>query len=73
MTLLNSVFTEHPKSAGLNYFQHQRQAFWAVGQLLLAAGAAAVHGLVPALCTRAPGRIVGGVVAEFKGRPGAPN
>ena len=44
-------FTEHPASVGQTYLQHQRRAFRVARQLLVAAAAAVVHALVPALLT----------------------
>ena len=44
-------FTEHPTSVGETYLEHQRRAFRMARRLLVAAAAAVVHALVPALFT----------------------
>ena len=43
------LFTEHPASVGETYLEHQRRAFRVARLLLVAAVAAVVHALVPAL------------------------
>ena len=46
---LHRLFTEHPRSIGETYLEHQRYAF-TFGTTMLAAGLACMlHGLVPAL------------------------
>lgn len=46
---LQMLFTQHPRSIGESYLEHQRQAF-AFGSAMLRAGVACLlHGLVPAL------------------------
>ena len=49
-------FTEHPASVGETYGEHFRVAVGFAGSLAVAAGAAAVHALVPSLCTRTASR-----------------
>jgi len=44
-------FTEHPASVGETYLEHQHRAFRIARRLLVAAAAAVVHALVPALFT----------------------
>lgn len=68
MGIISSVFLQHPWSGNQTYLQHQRQALWAAGQLLISAGAAIVHAFVPALFQRTMGRRVGAVVEVFKSR-----
>ena len=52
------LFTEHPASVDETYFEHMRFAssfaFW----LFVAAGAALVHAVVPALCESTASRII---------------
>ncbi|SHH05993.1 hypothetical protein SAMN05444003_1883 [Cognatiyoonia sediminum] len=55
---LQKLFTEHPASVDETYFEHMRFAssfaFW----LFVAAGAALVHAVVPALCETTASRII---------------
>lgn len=48
MALLSSM-TEHPQSVGESYGQHLRFAMGFAGWLFLAAGAAAIHAVLPFL------------------------
>jgi hypothetical protein len=48
MALL-SLMTEHPQSVGESYGQHLRFAMGFAGWLFLAAGAAAIHAVLPFL------------------------
>lgn len=50
-TRLLASLVEHPASAGETYLQHLRRALRVAATLAMAAGAALVHALVPALCT----------------------
>ena len=43
------LFTDHPHSVGESYGEHARFALRFAGQLAMAAGAAAVHAVCPAL------------------------
>lgn len=45
-----SAFTEHPASVGESYWGHMGFAFRLCARLMGMAGAAALHGLVPAWC-----------------------
>lgn len=45
-------FTEHPESVGESYGQHFKVAAGFAGSLAIAACAAAVHAVVPSLCTK---------------------
>ncbi len=49
---LKQYFTEHPASVDETYLQHFKVAARFARCLTVAAGAAAVHALVPALCTK---------------------
>ena len=49
MTPLTKLFTSHPASVDETYFEHMRFAGWFAGTLLLAAGAAIVHAVLPFL------------------------
>ena len=55
---IRRAFTEHPASVGETYGQHMRVAAHFAKELSLAAGAAAVHAIVPSMCcTSASDRI----------------
>ena len=55
---LQAIFVDHPASVDETYFEHLRFAAWFAGRLALAAAAAVVHALIPALCeTTASGTI----------------
>lgn len=55
---LTAPFTAHPATVGETYFQHMRFAasfaFW----LAVAAGAALIHAVIPALCETTASRII---------------
>lgn len=55
---LNSIFIDHPKSVDETYLQHMRFAGWFAGRLFLAAGAAAVHAIIPCLFEKTAGRMI---------------
>ena len=55
---IRRVFTDHPASVGETYTQHMRVATHFAKELTLAAGAAAMHAIVPSMCcTSASDRI----------------
>ena len=60
------VVTEHPASVGETYFEHQRRAFRVAQRLLVAAAAAVVHALVPALFTTKASDTVGEIHDEIR-------
>jgi len=49
-------FTDHPASVGETYGQHFRVAAHFAKCLSIAAGAAAIHAVVPSLCTTTASR-----------------
>lgn len=53
---LRQNFTEHPASVGETYGEHFRVAASCAGSLAIAAGAAAVHAVVPSLCQKTASR-----------------
>jgi len=53
-----TLFTDHPASVDETYFGHMRFALGFAGWLGLAAGAALVHAIVPALCETTASRIL---------------
>ena len=52
------LFTDHPASVGEDYFGHMAFALKFSGLLMLAAGAALVHAVLPFLCQTTASRIV---------------
>jgi hypothetical protein len=67
---LTRVFLEHPASVNESYFQHMRFALGFAGRLALAAGAALVHALIPALCETTASGIVRKLHARLGARQG---
>jgi hypothetical protein len=49
---LKQHFTEHPASVDETYFEHFKVAAHFARCLTIAAGAAAVHAVVPSMCTK---------------------
>jgi hypothetical protein len=50
--MIAKIFTSHPASVDETYFEHLVFALRFSGTLLVAAGAALVHALVPCLCQK---------------------
>jgi len=67
-SFLSQRFLAHPASVNETYFQHMRFAFGFAGTLMLAAGAALVHAVVPALCETTASRIVKRLHARLAAR-----
>lgn len=74
MSLIGRYFTDHPRSVGETYLEHQRFAA-RTGLTLIAAGAAClVHALAPSLCVTTASRTVSRLHADMTNRgPGAPS
>lgn len=51
-TILSKLFVAHPSEVNETYVQHMGVALRFSGTLALAAGAALVHAIIPALCER---------------------
>lgn len=49
---LKQHFTEHPASVDETYFEHFKVAARFARGLTIAAGAAAVHAVIPSMCTK---------------------
>ncbi len=64
------VFLDHPASVNESYGQHMRFALGFAGSLALAAGAALVHALIPALCETTASRILRRLHARLGARQG---
>lgn len=51
-TLMAKILLDHPKSVDETYFQHMRFASTFAAGLLVAAGAALIHAIIPCLCEK---------------------
>jgi hypothetical protein len=67
---LARLFLDHPASVNESYFQHMRFALGFAGSLAMAAGAALVHALIPALCDSTASGIVRRLHARLSARQG---
>ncbi len=65
---IGDVFTRHPASVGQTWVQHGRFALSVSWTLTLAALAAAVHAVVPALCETTASRAVDRLHAKIHAR-----
>jgi len=65
---LETWFLDHPKSVDETYFQHMRFAFTFAFWLGVAACAALVHAVVPALCETTASRILKRLHARIESR-----
>ncbi len=65
---LTAVFLDHPATVNETYFQHMRFAFSFAFWLGVAALAALVHALIPALCETAASRILKRLTARMESR-----
>jgi hypothetical protein len=66
--MFQRLFVTHPASVDETYLQHSQVALSFAGPLLLAAGAAIIHALVPGLCQRTAGNIVRGLNKRLEKR-----
>ena len=57
-TAFSALFLDHPATVNETYFGHMRFAFGFAFWLGVAAGAAVVHAVVPALCETTASRIL---------------
>ena len=55
---LTRLFTDHPRSVDETYLQHMGFAARFAGRLLLAAGAAAIHAVLPWLFEKTASRMI---------------
>ncbi|MCK0096019.1 DUF6356 family protein [Yoonia sp. F2084L] len=65
---LTAVFLDHPATVNETYFQHMRFAFSFAFWLGVAALAALVHALIPALCETTASRILKRLTARMESR-----
>ncbi|MEO1788232.1 MAG: DUF6356 family protein [Pseudomonadota bacterium] len=73
MTPLTKLVTSHPASVDETYFEHMRFAGWFAGTLLLAAGAAIVHAILPFLFEKTASRIVARLYERTHNRGAEPS
>lgn len=57
-TALGRLFLDHPATVNESYFQHMRFAFGFAFWLAVAACAALIHAVIPALCETTASRIL---------------
>lgn len=67
-TNVKTLFLAHPRSVGESYFEHMAFAARFSGRLMLAAGAALVHAVLPFLFERTASRIVAELYARTHNR-----
>lgn len=67
-----AAFTEHPASVGESYGEHMGFAFRMAGRLAIAAGAAAVHAVLPFCFERTASRMIAEMHARTAGRGADP-
>ncbi len=56
--MIARLFTSHPQTVGETYFGHMAFALWFASRLMMAAGAALVHALLPFMFETTASRIV---------------
>ncbi len=66
--MINRVFFEHPASVDESYLQHAAFAGRFSGKLFLAAGAAAVHAVIPCLFEKTASRMIAEMYAKTHNR-----
>ncbi len=67
-SVLDRWFRDHPASVDETYFQHMAFAASFAGWMGLAAGAALVHAIVPAVCETTASRILARLNAKIADR-----
>ena len=70
---LAAAFTAHPASVGESYGEHMGFAFRMAGRLALAAGAAAVHAVLPFCFERTASRMIAEMHARTADRGTGPS
>ena len=66
--MISRLFLDHPKSVEETYLQHMAFAAWFASRLFMAAGAAAVHALIPGCFEKTASRIVAELYARTHNR-----
>ena len=68
--MIRQIFLTHPASVDESYAEHATFAGRFAGRLFLAAGAAAVHAVIPCLFEKTASRIVADLYAKTHNRGG---
>lgn len=66
--MIDRIFLEHPRHVDESYLQHMAFAGKFSGKLLLAAGAAAVHAVIPCLFEKTASRMIAQMYAKTHNR-----
>jgi hypothetical protein len=66
--MIDRIFLSHPRKVEESYFEHAAFAARFSGRLLLAAGAAAVHAVIPCLFEKTASRITADLYAMTHNR-----
>ncbi len=67
-SLAARLFTQHPATVGESYWGHMRFALGFAFWLFVAAGAALLHAIVPAVCETTASRILKRLHAKIESR-----
>lgn len=66
--MIRRIFLDHPAHVDETYLEHMAFAGKFSGKLMLAAGAAAVHALIPCLCEKTASTIIADLYAKTHNR-----
>lgn len=66
--MIDRIFLDHPRHVDESYLEHMAFASKFSGKLFLAAGAAAVHAVIPCLFEKTASKIVAGLYAKTHNR-----
>ncbi len=66
--MIAKIFTDHPASVDETYFEHLLFATKFAATLMVAAGAALVHALIPCLCEKTASKAVARLYAKTHNR-----
>ncbi|WGI22352.1 DUF6356 family protein [Amylibacter sp. IMCC11727] len=66
--MIAKIFTDHPASVDETYFEHLLFATKFAATLMVAAGAALVHALIPCLCEKTASKTVAKLYAKTHNR-----
>lgn len=67
-SFLHKVFIKHPETVDETYFEHMRFAAGFAFWLAVAAGAALIHAVIPAMCETSASRIIRRMHAKMESR-----
>ncbi|WP_439122837.1 DUF6356 family protein [Marivita sp.] len=67
-SFLDKVFIKHPETVDETYFEHMRFAAGFAFWLAVAAGAALIHAVIPAMCETSASRIIRRMHAKMESR-----